>query len=284
MLLPFRLSSYPQNERRPLTLYNIGCHGQHHILRPSGYLVPQCFVVFEGTGRVDFKDGSHLLLEAGDALLLPKGLAHEYYPLSDSPWLVGYIGFKGTAAEEIVSGCGLPLCTVIRLKDTRLLRIQLEALWERADQPDPLGAAVTSTRLYEFMLQLSEQAETAAATSAVLHGTPAEEALRQAAGYMQEHYSEPLLMSNIAHTVGYSVQHFQRIFKEGYGVTPHAYLQRIRLRQASLWLEGEPGLSIKEIAGRLGLEPNYFVRAFKKAYGISPGIYRDEVTGAADHR
>ncbi|MNO34558.1 Bifunctional transcriptional activator/DNA repair enzyme AdaA [compost metagenome] len=94
---------------------------------------------------------------------------------------------------------------------------------------------------------------------------------------MQEHFTETLQMSNIAHVVGYSVQHFMRIFREAYGITPHAYLQGLRLNQAVKWLEEHQDVLIKEIAGRLGLEPNYFIRAFKKAYGTAPGMYREKL-------
>ncbi|MBW4085416.1 AraC family transcriptional regulator [Paenibacillus sp. S150] len=281
MPLPFRLSSDALNPRLPLALYNIGCHAQHPISRPSGYLVPQCFIVFAGKGRVRFKDGRSLTLEAGQAMILPTGQPHEYYPLPGAPWLVGYIGFKGRIAEELVIGCGLPFGAAVSLKNTQSLMNPLRLLWELADQAEPSQAPYISGRLYEFILLLSDLADLPAAPVSLPGSSPAEEALRRAAGYMQEHLTETLQMSNIAHVVGYSVQHFMRLFREAYGITPHAYLQGLRLNQAVKWLEEHRDMPVKEIAGRLGLEPNYFIRAFKKAYGTSPGAYREKLWSTA---
>ncbi|WP_019912117.1 AraC family transcriptional regulator [Paenibacillus sp. HW567] len=277
MLLPFRLSSDDQNPRLPLALYNIGFHAQHPISRPSGYLVPQCFIAFAGRGRVRFKDGKTLTLEAGQALILPTGQPHEYFPLPGAPWMVGYIGFKGRIAEELIRGCGLPFSTAIPLNDANTLMAPLKLLWELADQAESSRVSHISSLLYSFILQLSDLVALPSAPGSLPGSRPAEEALRRAAGYMQEHFTETLQMSNIAHVVGYSVQHFMRIFREAYGITPHAYLQGLRLNQAVKWMETQPDMPIKEIAGRLGLEPNYFIRAFKKAYGTAPGAYREEL-------
>ncbi|MNP40580.1 Bifunctional transcriptional activator/DNA repair enzyme AdaA [compost metagenome] len=91
---------------------------------------------------------------------------------------------------------------------------------------------------------------------------------------MDQHYSEQLDMSNLARTVGYSVQHFQRIFKQFCGMSPYVYLQRLRLHRSLEWLLEEPPLSIREIAATLGWEANYYIRVFREHYGMAPGQYR----------
>ncbi|WP_438493976.1 helix-turn-helix transcriptional regulator [Paenibacillus sp. IHBB 3054] len=53
------------------------------------------------------------------------------------------------------------------------------------------------------------------------------EMLRGSIQYMKQHYMKDLRLANIAHTVGYSKQHFQRKFKEIYGLNPNQYLQRL---------------------------------------------------------
>lgn len=102
----------------------------------------------------------------------------------------------------------------------------------------------------------------------------AEASLLQTLRYMQDHYSEPLSMANLAGAVGYSVQHFQRIFKRAYGITPHAYLQRIRLQHSVDWLLRQPDLTVKEVSARLGWEPNYYIRVFRSEFGMPPAAYR----------
>ncbi|MFC3800240.1 AraC family transcriptional regulator [Cohnella sp. GCM10012308] len=274
MQLPFRLSPSVHRERLPVSLYCVGAHAQHPVARPSGFPVMQCFVAFGGRGRFEFPDGSSLSVDDGQALLLPADDAHRYESYPGQPWLLGYVGFEGPCAPDIAEACGLPLRTAFTLKDTDAPAAGIRGLWQLADRADPDAARLLSAHLYDFLLLLGSLAAGPASPAAPLRTRQSDAALKRAVHFLHEHFAEPLVMSNVASAVGYSVQHFQRLFREAYGEPPLAYLRRIRLHQAAVWLEEDPHASVSETAGRIGMDPNYFIRSFKQAYGISPGHYR----------
>lgn len=238
----------------------------------------QCFISFEGKGRFKLRNGNYVTVEQDQVLFMPKDYAHEYYSLQDSPWIVGYIGIGGKLAEDITAAYGFPYAAAISVKSSRMksLHEKLTELWKLADDSSFNQTTQISIKLYEFLLLLSEMTSMINAPD-LATARQSDEALKRAAQYLHEHFNEPLLMSNVAHAVGYSVQHFQRMFKQCYGVSPHAYLQRIRLQQAADWLEEDRNHSIIEIANRLGMDPNYFIRIFKKEYGVSPGAFRNRI-------
>ncbi|MDG0813292.1 helix-turn-helix domain-containing protein [Cohnella rhizosphaerae] len=227
-----------------------------------------------GRGRFEFSDGNRLSVEAGQALLIPADEGHRYEPIPEQPWLLGFVGFEGPCAADIVQACGLPLRKAFSLKQTASPATSIRALWQLAERADPEAATLLSARLYELLLLLGSLAAGPAAPAAPPRARQSDAALERAVHYLHEHFAEPLVMSNVASAVGYSVQHFQRLFREAYGQPPLAYLRRIRLHQAAVWLEENPRASVSELAGKIGMDPNFFIRSFKQAYGVPPGQYR----------
>ena len=73
-----------------------------------------------------------------------------------------------------------------------------------------------------------------------------------------------------------------RLFKQQTGISPHAFVNLIRLRQAAVLLR-QTADSVLSVALNVGFQSEtHFGKAFKKQYGISPGQYRkNEVADAA---
>ena len=68
--------------------------------------------------------------------------------------------------------------------------------------------------------------------------------------------------------------HFLRCFKAHVGVTPYAYLQRVRLRNAATLLRSS-SRAITDIALDCGFtSPSRFSDAFRRRYGCTPSMYR----------
>jgi transcriptional regulator GlxA family with amidase domain len=67
---------------------------------------------------------------------------------------------------------------------------------------------------------------------------------------------------------------FKRRFTSATGLTPVAYVQRLRIEDAKRRLE-RTGASVDEISFRVGYEdPAFFRRLFKRTTGLAPGAYR----------
>jgi AraC-like DNA-binding protein len=78
----------------------------------------------------------------------------------------------------------------------------------------------------------------------------------------------------VARTVGTSVSHLHRLFKEALGTSPLRYARERLIAQAREALRTTT-LPCQEIARRLGYDdPLYFSAVFKRLTGVSPREYR----------
>ena len=92
--------------------------------------------------------------------------------------------------------------------------------------------------------------------------------------YIQENYSKPISIEEIAEVCFYSKSHFMKFFKGAMGMGFTQYLNDYRLDIASQQLRSTND-TILEIAARTGFDNlSYFNRIFKKRFGMTPGQYR----------
>lgn len=259
----------------PLSLYSCGLHHQHKIHRPIGYPTYQCMICFDGTGTFDFENGLSVTMQRGEVLFVPGKQAHDYGPASER-WILGYVGIEGRLVEPLIHALELPVMkpTVVSEENLRQLEAELKKLWNGSETRERDSDHRTSTEIYELLISIAAMTQSNKKMSDDRNHAGAKELLRKAVHYMEQHYMEELSIANIADTVGYSKQHFQRKFKECYGINPGQYLQRLRLLKGAQLLAEESELSVGEIATRVGMEFNYFVRLFKREHGITPAQYR----------
>jgi len=94
--------------------------------------------------------------------------------------------------------------------------------------------------------------------------------------------SQAFSVGDLAHQIGMSADHFQRIFKEATGWSPSEYFQ-MRRYQFACKLLLSPESRISDVAYRLGYsDAAHLSRVFKQFHGISPREYRQLY--AAEHR
>ena len=103
----------------------------------------------------------------------------------------------------------------------------------------------------------------------------AAERLGPALSLMDERYCENPPLATIAAAVHMSPVYFHRLFKRVWGVTPHAYMQRKRMREARRLLveTNEPIGAIAERTGHGSVY--YFSRAFRRHHRCSPRAFRE---------
>src|SRR5512140_1016069 len=85
----------------------------------------------------------------------------------------------------------------------------------------------------------------------------------------------PLGAARVAARIGYSVQHFSRLFHSLTGESPGDYILRRRLTEAARRILVEP-IPIAQIAREGGwTDYETFSRAFKRQFGVSPSCAKD---------
>ncbi len=104
--------------------------------------------------------------------------------------------------------------------------------------------------------------------------TSGESILQHAINYVQNHYPEKILESDMADLCGLTVNKFCRMFKQTYSLTFQEYLIGYRLKESTRLLLN-PVASIADVAFTVGFnDPSYYARVFKKYMGISPSECR----------
>ena len=105
-------------------------------------------------------------------------------------------------------------------------------------------------------------------------GSETQRMVRRAMAYIHEHYAEPLAREDVASHVGVSARHLTRCFQQEMGLSPIAYLNRYRVRQAKRLLEAGDS-SITAVADAVGFASSgYFTDAFRREVGMSPREYQ----------
>jgi AraC family L-rhamnose operon transcriptional activator RhaR/AraC family L-rhamnose operon regulatory protein RhaS len=99
-------------------------------------------------------------------------------------------------------------------------------------------------------------------------------AVGKALSRMEQSFTEPLTLEDLAKEANMSVRSFQRRFKEAVGHTPFEHLLALRVGRAKALLR-DPSLTMSEIAFLTGFrDSNYFARQFRSLEGVSPSASR----------
>lgn len=258
----------------PLRLYNMGLIQQKKIIRLEGFPVLHLFINRSGSGHFEtLHNNRKWTLGDSQACILPAKVPHTYYPHQDTVWMHGFVTITGPAISKLLEMMNLPLMETIPLKSTASIWVLFDNLFQLVRENAIEHEWRISALLYELLLEVLKQ-------SSVLHSDAPSAAKNSAAAaklaakMIREHYAEPILLAEYAQSLGYTVQHLNRLFRQAYGVTMHQYLDDIRFEKSLQLLGGD--MSIQDIASALGMEANYFIRAFKRVYGVTPGQYRVE--------
>ena len=100
--------------------------------------------------------------------------------------------------------------------------------------------------------------------------------IAEVAFYIEQNFDKPLTLENLSLQCHYSQRHFARLMREHYGMSPMAYLDAVRMKNACDLLLRTTH-SVVQIARLCGFEDNnLFSRHFRAAMGVSPTVYRQE--------
>lgn len=194
----------------------------------------------------------------GDIFVIRPGEVTRYQADHADPWHYIWIGFYAAA----------PLPAALR-RDV-IHAPECAAVFTGAiTQPDiSLGSEGYETWLTGAIFQLLsllQRQKTADSPARERYVLPA-------VALMESDYASGLTAGEIAQRLHLERSYFTRIFRQAMGITPGAYLHRLRLRQgAALLLQG---VTVTVAAASVGYPDVFsFSRAFKTYYGCSPTAY-----------
>jgi len=99
-------------------------------------------------------------------------------------------------------------------------------------------------------------------------------AVKAAQAWAKKHFTVTNAMEEMIAKSGLTERTFKRRFSTATGLSPIAYIQRLRVEDAKRRLE-RTAASVDEISWQVGYEePAFFRRLFKRVTGVTPGAYR----------
>lgn len=102
--------------------------------------------------------------------------------------------------------------------------------------------------------------------------------------YLDRHYLEPLTLDDLAHAMGVSKYHLDRVFRSSAGCSPIQYIIRRRMARAQTLLVST-NQTVQHIAAQCGYTNyNYFTVLFRRTVGKTPGEYRKSMQGRPGRR
>ncbi len=261
-------------------------HEQKHGSDPHDHAFLELSYILKGEADHDL-DGKVDRLRVGDYIIVDYGSRHSYRNPNETPF-------------TNIDCLFLPDVLDPALKGTRTLRAVLEHYLLHFQMRSPMQDPARMVFHDEdgIVLSLLEKIRHEQATRAPGHGElircylmeillftlrrmdgaaaamESNEIYACVGAYVAEHYREPLTLSEIARTLGYSLPYLSKKFKESAGVGFTRYLQRYRIMQACRRLS-TGNLSVSEVAERVGYrDAKTFSAIFKRETGLSPRAFR----------
>lgn len=184
------------------------------------------------------------------------------------------------AIKENIATCHIP---IVLLTARTAIESTLEALKTGADDyiTKPFNVQFLLSRcnnLVNSRIMMQEKfSKQPQATHRILANNEMDkEFIDKAIGAVRKHLGNPdFSMDVFAQEVGIARTNLFIKLKAVSGQTPADFILTIRLKEATLMLKNNSGLSIMEISDRLGFSsPKYFRKCFKDKYHVTPQEYR----------
>ncbi|CAG9247827.1 AraC family transcriptional regulator [Paraburkholderia unamae] len=220
-------------------------------------------------------NGEAVLLGPGRVSLMPPGEIHDGAGESGNAYTLKTFRLSGdllrdVAAEVTDSDHREPGLNGMMLED-RTLAAQLLQLHDAMRlSPDASALCVQSEWLSLLHCLF---ARSGAIKPVAIKGALSPVHWQRLKDYCLFHLAEKITLDELATLCGLGRFHFLRRFKQTIGMTPHAWLLRLRLERAcSLLARGKP--TIAEVAQGVGFyDQSHFNRAFRQAFGVAPSAY-----------
>lgn len=213
-----------------------------------------------------------LRVGAGGFVLVPPGRRHREVIPAGRHARLAWVGFDFGVTEVAAPAWSLQACTGGPWSEE--LHRLVKTIFTENQSADLGGRERAQLALREILI-LTTRAATAPRTAvSPAPVNPAQEVARSAARYLTDNFAQPLSVQAVARYHSLGAAHFSVIFRKHHGLTPRAFLQKIRLDRARALLAAGD-MRIKEIAATCGYaDAAHFCRSFKAATDQTPGRCR----------
>ena len=240
-----------------------------HTSRRADLVSFLCFVVLSGSGALKYEDEEYELTE-GDCVFIDCRKAYSH-STSDNLWSLQWCHFYAPSLQAVYEKYkergGRP---VFHPDDLTPFTSLLTDIYDLASSSDYIRDMRINEKLAVLLTLLMEQSWNP--ESMMVSRKRVE--LLEVKSYLDEHYTEKIVLDDLAERFFINKFYMTRIFKETYGTTINNYLISQRITRAKQLLRFTD-MTVDEIGNAAGMgDANYFSRMFRKVEGSSPREYR----------
>lgn len=235
----------------------------------SSYLF---FCVNSGSGELEYL-GKKYRLGRGDCVFINCQLPYSH-STDKNLWSLSWIHFSGITMQAVYQKYqergGRPVFHPDNFADFQLLH---QSLFDFASSVDYIRDMRINSGLNELLVLLMNES-----------WHPAEhpdtdlkkQNLSPIRDYLEAHYTEKIVLNELADQFFISKFYLTRVFKEQFGVSINTYVQNLRITKAKQMLRFTDK-KLEDIGYQCGLgAPHYFSRIFKQVEGITPSEFREK--------
>ena len=245
-----------------------------HTFRPHAHSGYALGVILEGAQDVRFGKDRHVLMPAGMVAVVNPEVVHSgeaatsegwtyrmFYPESDI--------LRRIACEIADKDLPTPWFPEAVFEDKALARMLVKLHKTLEDPTTPL--IEREEGLIHAMAHLITRH---AGDPPTPHRVGRERrAVRLAREFLEAHHDRNVSLEELSVIAGLSRFHLCRVFTREVGISPHAYLNVVRINRARALLRG--GANIADAAFDAGFaDQSHLSRHFKRSFGVTPGQYR----------
>lgn len=231
------------------------------------------YYIARGRGTITVEN-RRTLVGAGDCVVFRRGVRHSAVADPHDPFDVIALHFTATVFDSIAVPELLCFPDVLPIgTDSAPAALLHEACREYALCPPGHTPGMEALALRLLLCLIRDYGAVGAASIGSLQLADLQRLL-PALRAMRAQLDDPLPIARLAAHCGLSEAHFRRVFLRVLGMSPVAYLRRLRIEEACRLLRHTSD-TIDAIAARVGYtEPSFFSHTFRRMMGTSPGRYR----------
>jgi len=225
----------------------------------------------EGAGFVQLPGAGARRVGAGDLVLLPQGVAHQYRAHSRQPWSIYWAHFQGASAAVFMHYLGYRNDSCVRNVGLNpALHAGFDSLLAVRRTGYSTAAFINASNQLRHLLTQFAMEERRGNRP---HGLD----LVAIQNYMHDNLHRHLDLDTLAGVAHLSKYYFASRYKAMTGYSPMQHFLHMKIEYACHLLD-TTALSVKAIALELGYtDALYFSRLFRKTIGMSPLRYRESV-------
>lgn len=223
-----------------------------------------------GKGYLTYKGKSFSLIP-GQAFFIDC-MEYQHYKTDEKDlWEILWVHFNGATSRGYYDLFAKSGCPIVSLsQDSRIVNI-LWNLIELHRTKDIRTEQLSSRLLVELLTELLFSAGNIDASSYLIP-----EYIRQAMSFLDKHFSEKILLEELAGRFSVSKFHLSREFKKYTGFSPNEYLINARITFAKELLKYSD-LPVAEISEKVGIENiSHFINLFKDRVDLTPLSFRNK--------